>query len=172
MLFCASSQILVSILLVVNMGQGDFIPGVDWTMQLVRFICCSMFHFWFAKKVEIANKSIKYIALNIKHFRKPYWAFLSSILQLVAILVIEVVNIINLCQLNSCIDLLINYIALGFVAEFGSHFLEPFKNTEMDQLIGMTLPLTNFRVSKIFVPSDIVKKLNEQINQDLKDIKE
>jgi len=49
-------------------ANNDFIPGVSWELQLVRFICCSMFHFWFAKEIEIANNSMKYIALNIEKF--------------------------------------------------------------------------------------------------------
>jgi len=68
MLFCASSQILISVLILVQVANNDFIPSVSWELQVVRFICCSIFHFWFAKEVEIANNSMKYIALNIEKF--------------------------------------------------------------------------------------------------------
>jgi hypothetical protein len=39
------------------------------------------------------------------------------------------------------LDLLINYIALGFVSEFSTHFLEPFRSSEMASLIGLVLPI-------------------------------
>jgi len=48
-------------------------------------------------------------------------------------------------------DILINYIALGFVSEFSTHFIEPFKSSEMASLIGAVLPFENFRNIKVIV---------------------
>lgn len=64
MLFCAAAQILVSTLILIKVKDNEFLPGVGWEIQLVRFICCSMFHFWFAKEIEVAIKSMKYVALH------------------------------------------------------------------------------------------------------------
>lgn len=79
------------------MAATEFKTEVGWELQLVRFICCSMFHFWFAKKVEIAMRSMKYVAMHLNKFKRQKWAFLTSVLQLCAVLLIEVVNILNLC---------------------------------------------------------------------------
>ena len=151
MLFCSAAQILVSVLILLQVGNNSFGTSVGFEIQLVRFICCSMFHFWFAKKVEVGLRSMKYTAMHLSKFKHQQWAFVTSTLQLLIILLIEVVNILNLCQLSTCMDILINYIALGFVSEFSTHFIEPFKSSEMASLIGAVLPFENFRNIKVIV---------------------
>lgn len=100
------------------MTQSEIRYEVSWELEFVRFIACSMFHFWFASEMKVAIESIKYVALNQDSFARPKWAFLCSLLQFTTVLVVEVVNIANLVQLDSLLDLLINYIVLGVVSEF------------------------------------------------------
>lgn len=127
-----------------------------------------MFHFWFAKKIEVAMRSMKYTAMHLSKFKRQNWAFLSSTLQLVIILLIEIVNILNLCQISTCMEILINYIALGFVSEFSTHFLEPFKNSEMASLIGAVLPYENFRNTKVIIKQTLIDKIYADIDSEKK----
>lgn len=115
-----------------------------------------MFHFWFAKEIETALKSMKFVALNIDEFEKPKWAFLCSILQLTTVLVVEIANIWNLAQLDDILDLILNYIALSVISQFDSQFLEPFKMSEMQSFIGLVVPMTKFRTNKAVVSSEII----------------
>lgn len=135
---------------------------------MVRLICCLMFHFWFAKKIEIAMRSLKYIAMHFTKFKKQRWAFITSLLQLLTVLLIEIVNILNLSQVETCMDILINYIALGFVSEFSTHFLEPFKSSEMASLIGCVLPFEHFRSTKVIVEKAIIDDIYNTIENDRK----
>jgi len=59
------------------------------------------------------------------------------------------------------LDLLINYIALGFVSEFSTHFLEPFRSSEMSPLIGLVLPIEKYRTKKALVTEAQIKKYEE-----------
>jgi hypothetical protein len=44
-----------------------------------------------------------------------------------AVMLIEAINIWNLVQLSTILDLIMNYIALGVISEFDDVFLEPYK---------------------------------------------
>ena len=70
---------------------------------------------------------------------------------MLTVVLIEIVNIVNLCQLNDLLEIIINYIALGFVNEFSSNFVEPFRSSEMASLIGVTIPIEKFRDAKVIV---------------------
>ena len=56
---------------------------------------------------------------------------------------------------------MINYIALGFVSEFSTHFLEPFRASEMSPLIGLVLPIEKYRTRKALVTEAKIKKHEE-----------
>lgn len=54
--------------------------GVNWELQGVRFVCVSMYHFWFASEVDVAIKSLKFVALNQRKFDRPLLAFTCSLI--------------------------------------------------------------------------------------------
>jgi hypothetical protein len=54
------------------------------------------------------------------------------------------------------LELLINYIALGFVSEFSTHFLEPFKISEITPLVGLVIPISEFRMRKALVSEKVI----------------
>lgn len=101
-----------------QVSQNSVRYEVTWELEFVRFIGCSMFHFWFASEVKIAIESIKYVAINQDSFKRPRWAVLCSTLQFTTVILVEVVNIASLVQLDTLMDLLLSYIVLGIVSEF------------------------------------------------------
>lgn len=108
----------ISALLLKQITKTSEISEVSWELELVRFIACSMFHFWFASESSVAIESIKYVAMNQDSFARPRWAVLCSILQLSTVIFVEIVNIAALVQLDSLMDILLSYIVLGIVSEF------------------------------------------------------
>lgn len=81
-------------------------------------------------------------------------------------LIVEIVNIWNLAQLDDILDLILNYIALSVISQFDGQFLEPFRMSDMASFVGIVLPITKFRASKVVVPAEVVQKINESLDKE------
>lgn len=69
---------------------------------------------------------MKYVSINIDKFDRPYHAYFAAVIQVVATVFIEIVNIQNLVTITVILDIIMNFVALGVISEADEEFLLPF----------------------------------------------
>jgi hypothetical protein len=74
MIFCAICQVFVSILLLRSFEAP--IP-VSWDLEIIRFVCATLFHFEFAREIKVAIDCLKYTAMHYDDFHYHWFAPLS-----------------------------------------------------------------------------------------------
>jgi len=65
MFLCSAAQIFVSVLLLQSFEKS--LP-VNWDLEIVRFLCATLFHFSFTREIEKAIDCIKYTAMHYDDF--------------------------------------------------------------------------------------------------------
>jgi len=73
-------------------------------------------------------------------------------MQLSTTVVIEFVNIFNLCSQSTILDVIMNFLALGVLADFDDFFLIPFMNPRLMVFKEMEVPRKVYRSSKVVIP--------------------
>jgi len=121
---------------------------MEWHVKLSRFMLAIIFHFNFESKIRLALARMKYVTRHYDNFESPGTAFFIAILQLLALIFIEVINIFNLTHLDNIYDLVFDFISLGIIADFGNYFVKPFRGTRIEFFFGTELPITNYRTKK------------------------
>lgn len=126
-LFCFFCQVAFSLFLLVSFRMKQDYYIVNWQMQVARFICACLIHFQFQTKVTSSYDRMKFVATHHNKFAFPYLSFTFAALHFIVNIFIEIVNIWNLTYIGEIMDLVINYVALGCIAEFDENFLEMYK---------------------------------------------
>lgn len=155
MLVCVGSQIGLSVLLLKSFSissYGSTNYEVDVSIHAVRLICCIVFHFAFGGEVDSALKLMKYSILHSERFERPVTAFMICFLQLSTTVIIEFVNIFNLCNQSKILDVIMNFLALGVLADFDDYFLIPFMNPKFSVFKEMEVPRKVYRSTKVVIP--------------------
>jgi hypothetical protein len=132
-------------------AQCEPFSYISWELQITRLICACLFHFLFQEEIESALKLMKFVTLHKNRFRFPLFALLFAFLQLVSVSFIEVIQIINLVQLNTMKDIVMNFVSLLILAQFDDYFLEIFLRSKIKIFIEKDLVIENFRQHKLQV---------------------
>jgi hypothetical protein len=154
-LVCAGSQMTISILLLQSFditNQQSSYYEVSSTIHTVRMIACFIFHFAFAGEAKNALDLMKYVILHSERFERPKTAFFLCAVQFFVTLLIEVVNIFNLAMQTKVLDVIMNFLALGVLADFDDFFLIPFLNARTKLFLEMTLPKKVYRSTVFIIP--------------------
>lgn len=69
----------------------------------------------------------KYAGNHSNRFKYPLIAFFLVIVQATVVLLIELANIINLVNITDLLEMVMNFVALGIVAEFDDFFVKIYK---------------------------------------------
>lgn len=94
---------------------------------------------------------MKFVTLHKDRFRYSFFALMFAFMQLVSVSFIEVIQIINLVQLNTMKDIVMNFVSLLILAQFDDYFLEIFLRSKMKIFIEKDLDIQNFRQHKLQV---------------------
>lgn len=113
--------------LFVFFSRGQDHEVVEYRIQIARFIFAFLIHFQLETSVTSGVQMMRYVGTHADRFDKPYVSFLMGFMPFLTVILIEIVNIQNLTNIGSLVDLVLNYVALGAVAEFDLNFLEMYK---------------------------------------------
>jgi hypothetical protein len=75
--------------------------------------------------------------MNRKLFKYPYRAFITSILGIMTVLMVEALSVYYVLCHFTVIDVIKNFVKLKILASFDLFFVEPFKNSSMRGFIGI-----------------------------------
>lgn len=154
-LVCAGAQLTLSILLLKSFditNQQSSYYEVGSEIHVVRMMACFIFHFAFAGEAKNALELMKYAILHSERFERPKTAFFLCITQFTVTLLIEVVNIFNLAMQTKVLDVIMNFLALGVLADFDDFFLIPFLNARTKLFLEMTIPKKVYRSTTYVIP--------------------
>lgn len=107
-IFCFFTQVSLSYLLYEDLGKHideTTVLVTGWKLQMVRFICCNLFHFMFVREYWISVKRIKYLTLYSEQFEDPWRAFTVSIINILSVLIVEGLNFWLLLTLTDVISI-------------------------------------------------------------------
>lgn len=82
-----------------------------------------------------AYDRMKFAATHTQKFAFPSLTFTFAALHFLVNIFIEIVNIWNLTYIGEIMDLVINYVALGCIAEFDENFLTMYKSQSFIKFI-------------------------------------
>jgi len=122
-IFCFMSQIAFSLLLLYSFASKTEFYIVNWKIMIGRFICACLIHYTFESKVTRCLQMMKYAGMHTDKFTFPKLSALIAFCQLLAVIFVELVNILNLTFIGDIKSLVINYVALGEISAFDEYFL-------------------------------------------------
>lgn len=110
--------------------------------------------------------------MNEDLFKYPLRAFLSSILGIFSVLLIEALSVYYVLCFNNVLDIVNNFIKLKILANFDDFFVEPFKQSTMRCFINIPVYIKRFRKDKIVIGKDEIKAIisNDKSPETVKDL--
>ena len=100
-----------------DQSWGDF-PNSAWIV-MARFICGVMMHISLSDELEAGMGKMKYSANHPWKFDDWKMAFLAGLLQTFSVIFIEIVNIVVILTSNIILDIVMNFMALVVIWDFG-----------------------------------------------------
>jgi len=107
----------------------------DLQVVLTRFICAIFLHLTIVDGLSESFRMMKF-AMN-HHWRFKNWvaAFFVGFAEMVVLFLVESINIVILLQNNTILDIIMNFLAILIISEFGSYFFTTVKKDPIAQLI-------------------------------------
>ena len=106
----------------------------SWTVQITRFICASIFHYFAMNDINFTSISLKYIAMHKHHFKFNRTLPVSfAILKIGTCVLVEIINVLILISLRSHKDCVENLLALTAILNFDNMFYRVL--TDADQMV-------------------------------------
>ena len=113
-------------------------------MLIVRFLCTVLLHIQLEGEIRTALGMIKYFNNHPENFAKGTYApFYIALMQLLGCIIAELLNIWLVCREDSVKDTLMNYIALGVIAEIDDIYGNSIQNDKLKDLIDCKIEVTN-----------------------------
>lgn len=135
MLLCATAQIMIAIVIMIEMDR-EIVWNVRWDVTLVRFISLSLIHFGLANEYNVAMKCMKYLAFHQEQFKYKYRAFFAAQLAILAVLFTEALSIYYIMVFGDTLGVINNFIKMKIIAQFDDFFAESFKQSPMAAFMG------------------------------------
>jgi len=89
----------------------------DLAVLAARFICTILMHLQVESDIRQGLRMMKYVLNHVDDFSGPVNAFFVGWLQMVGGLLAEIACIVYLCSINTPMDVIIRFIALGSIAK-------------------------------------------------------
>ena len=139
--FIVLTQLLIITFLFLEVFNDPFSRGAhierprDLQVVLTRFICAIFLHLTIVDGLSESFRMMKF-AMN-HHWRFKNWvaAFFVGFLEMVVLFLVESINIVILLQNNTILDIIMNFLAILIISEFGSYFFNTVKKDPVAQLI-------------------------------------
>lgn len=122
-LFIFGLQMLLVALVGAEILSADFVLTFPTLPTLVtRFVCGILLHIQLEGEVRQALVMLKYYNDHHSAFAEPVPAVAIAVMQLAAALFTEVININLICAQDTIMDCIMNFIALGVIAEVDDYY--------------------------------------------------
>jgi len=105
----------------------DYIEA-DFSQLTARFILAILLHIQLEGEVYQAMKFIKFYNNHPEKFSNTLPPFLICLMQLTACLATEIINIVLICTTPTIMDTVMNFVALGVIAEIDNHYASSLKD--------------------------------------------
>ena len=102
---------------------------------LARFICGMVMHISFTAELANAMKKMKFAVNHWWKFNNYRNAFLAGLLQTITIMCVEIVNISVILIQHSIIEIVMNFMAIVVISQFGNFFYLAFVEQEWKEII-------------------------------------
>ena len=116
-------------------------PG---SLIVIKFVCALLFHYKFETEIRQGLSMMKYVTMHPTYFDKPAKAFFIGLINATMIFFVELINLWNLSNITGgTSDLMFDFIALGIIAEFDDYFVEIYKGSNLEPLLGVSFTFEN-----------------------------
>ena len=103
--------------------KEQFLIVASLKQNYTRFVCAMMLHLQLQDEFKEGNQIMKYVNNHPERFQSWLVPFVLGFMQSSMIVLIEVVNLVNICAQIEVMDIVMNYVALAVVADFDDIFV-------------------------------------------------
>ena len=100
---------------------GIFPPSVS--IVFVRFLCGLIMHLTLQPEIRSALKFMKYANNHTWKFRSWRYAYLIGFGQLLMVISVEFINLILLCENDTVMDIIMDFLALVIISDFDEYYV-------------------------------------------------
>ena len=93
-------------------------PASVWLM-LARFICSIVMHVSLSDSLDLGFKMMKYALNHPWKFNNWGISFCAGLMQACQVVIVEIVNIVVILTSDKIIDIVMNFMALVVISDFG-----------------------------------------------------
>ena len=111
-------------------------PPASMQIVLCRFLCAIFLHIHLSDELDQSFSLMKYAMNHQWRFRKWYAAFFVGFAQMFVTMWVEVVNLAVLLTNNTCLDIIMNFLALVIISEFDDYFFNSLRREPIQDLIA------------------------------------
>lgn len=134
---------MVLIYLVFSEFATTEVIDVTFQVLLARIVCAALLHMQLEGEIRQAIQMLDYARLMVYHSKYRIPMVITSIMQFIGALATEIICIVLICQQGSVQDVIMNFIALGVIAEIDDIYAGTLYQNRIKQEIeqGKTLPI-------------------------------
>jgi len=167
MFICCALQFGAAVMLIdqISVAKAE-VFNLPWNFHLVRLGVVVVLHNKTSPATHGATRTMKFTALNIENFKRPYMAFLIVALQFLQTIVIEAVNIWYILSQFTITSILWGYLAFSCILSFDEAFLIPFMDSDVKIFQNLHFVLEIFRKDKFIIRKEF--KADELVYEQVK----
>lgn len=94
----------------------------NYDLMVIRFVCAFLLHIQLEREAKVAIDMLKFQCFHRPLFDSNYQPFCISMMKLTAAWSTEVMNIILICRQDNVMEAVMNFIALGVIAEIDNFY--------------------------------------------------
>lgn len=127
-------QSILSALLGIQIFSENFnLSLADFPLFSARIICAMMLHIRIEAEVRQCVDMLEYLSYHYDDFSSVFVPFCIINMQLFAALFTEIINLCLICTQNTAMDAVINFIALGGIAEIDNYYARSLTDTPLKE---------------------------------------
>jgi len=107
----------------------------DPQVVLTRFLCAIFLHLTIADNLTESFRMMKFAMNHQWRFKNWVVAFFVGFSEMVVLFLVESINIVFLLQNNTIMDIIMNFIGIVIISEFGIYFFLTVKKDPIAMLI-------------------------------------
>ena len=121
--------------------QGDFsFKTSSYEVLICRILCAILLHLQLEGEIRQSLLMLNYARLHTKHRKQRIPMLIVSLMQFSGAFGTEIINIILICNQDGVQDVLMNFIALGVIAEIDDYYAGTlYKNAVKDRIEDVEL---------------------------------
>ena len=130
-----AAQIFSACILMYELFNFEMEP-VSASIVLTRFTCGLVFHIYVQAEFKQGFKNMKYALNHPWKFERPILAFTVGLWQVTVVFIVELVNFVLVVGSNTHMNIVLGFLALIFIINYGNFFFQPESGNEFKKLIS------------------------------------